>query len=173
MRRRGVADVPLSVLDLVIVAVVLVSGAISLIRGFVKEAISLASWVLAFWVALVFAAKLALLWPESLEGPTLRWIAAAVTLFMTTLLVGGLANFLVSALVERTGLSGTDRTLGVVFGVLRGVVIVALLVLVGSETTLREEAWWEGSRLRAYFAPIAAWMRTHYPAEMAESWLAS
>lgn len=160
-------------LDLIIVAVVIVSGAISLIRGFVKEAISLASWVLAFWVALVFAAKLAILWPESLEGPTLRWVAAAATLFMATLLVGGLANFLVSTLVERTGLSGTDRALGVAFGLMRGIVIVALLVLVGGETTLREEAWWEGSRLRELFSPIAAWMKMHYPADMTESWLAS
>jgi len=160
-------------LDWIIVAVVLVSGGISVIRGFVKEAISLATWVLAFWVALVFAAKLALLLPASLESPTLRWLTAAVSLFMTTLLVGGLANFLLSTLVERTGLSGTDRALGVVFGILRGIVIVALLVLVGGETSLRAEQWWTESSLRPYFDPVADWMKTHYPAEMAEDVLAS
>lgn len=162
----------MTLLDWGIVAVVLVSGAISVIRGFVKEAISLATWVLAFWVALMFAPKLAILMPDALESPTLRWVAAAVALFMTTLLVGGLANFLVSTLVEKTGLSGTDRALGVVFGVLRGVVIVALLVLVAGDTTLREEDWWRESRLRPAFDTVATWMRTHYPDDMAESLLA-
>jgi len=160
-------------LDWIIIAVVVVSGAISVARGFVKEAISLASWVLAFWVALAFAAKLAILMPASLESPTLRWLAAAIALFMATLLVGGLANFLVSTLVEKTGLTGTDRALGVVFGILRGIVIVALIVLIGSATSLREETWWNGSALRPLFDPVAAWMRAHYPADMAESWLAS
>ena len=160
-------------LDWIIVAIVLVSGAISIVRGFVKESISLATWVLAFWVALVFAGKLALLMPDALQSPTLRWVAAAVVLFMATLLVGGLTNFLVSTLVEKTGLSGTDRALGVVFGVLRGVVIVAVLLLVGGETVMRGEGWWSGSRLRPYFDPVAEWMRTHYPADMAEEALSS
>ena len=161
----------MTLFDWIILAVVLVSGAISVIRGFVKEAISLATWVLAFWVALAFAAKLALLMPDSLQSPTLRWVAAAVVLFMATLLVGGLTNFLISTLVEKTGLSGTDRALGVVFGVLRGVVIVALMVLVVGDTALREEAWWQESRLRPSLGVVAEWMRAHYPAGMAESLL--
>jgi membrane protein required for colicin V production len=161
----------MTILDWIIVGILVISAGISIIRGFVKEAISLATWVLAFWVALAFAAKLALLMPESLESPTLRWGAAAVALFMATLLVGGLANFLISTLVEKTGLSGTDRALGVVFGALRGVAIVALLVLVAGDTTLREEDWWFESRLRPSFDAVAAWMRAHYPADMAESLL--
>jgi len=162
-----------NVLDWVIVAVIVVSGVISVARGFVKEAISLASWLTAFWVALVFAPKLALIMPASLQSPTLRWGAAALSLFMATLLVGGLTNFLVSTLVEKTGLTGTDRALGVVFGILRGIVIVALIVLVGSATSLRQETWWNRSSLRPLFDPVAAWMQAHYPADATESWLAS
>jgi len=160
-------------LDWIILAIVVVSGVISIVRGFVKEAISLASWVLAFWVALAFAAKLAILMPDALESPTVRWVAAAVCLFMVTLIVGGLANFLISTLVEKTGLSGTDRALGVAFGVMRGVAIVAILVLVIGDTAMREANWWRGSTLRPYLDPVAAWMRTHYPADMAESLLSS
>lgn len=161
----------MTILDWIIFGILVISAGISIIRGFVKEAISLATWVLAFWVALAFAAKLSLLMPEALESPTLRWGAAAVALFMATLLMGGLANFLISMLVEKTGLSGTDRALGVVFGALRGVAIVALLVLVAGDTTLREESWWVESRLRPSFDAVAAWMRVHYPADMAESLL--
>jgi len=160
-------------LDWIILAIVVVSGVISIVRGFVKEAISLASWVLAFWVALAFAAKLAILMPDALESPTVRWVAAAVCLFMVTLVVGGLANFLISTLVEKTGLSGTDRALGVAFGVMRGVAIVAILVLVIGDTAMREANWWRDSTLRPYLDPVAAWMRAHYPADMAESLLSS
>lgn len=157
--------------DWLIVVVVVASGAISVVRGFVKEAISLATWIVAVWVALVFAPKLALLLPVSWESPTLRWGVSAVGLFMSTLLVGGLANFLVSTMVEKTGLSGTDRALGVVFGILRGVAIVAVVVLIFSETSLAQEAWWTESRLRPAFEPIAEWLKAHYPADMAESML--
>jgi membrane protein required for colicin V production len=129
--------------------------------------------VLAFWVALAFAAKLAILMPDALESPTVRWVAAAVCLFMVTLIVGGLANFLISTLVEKTGLSGTDRALGVAFGVMRGVAIVAILVLVIGDTAMREANWWRDSTLRPYLDPVAAWMRAHYPADMAESLLSS
>ena len=162
----------MTLLDWLILAIIVISGAISVIRGFVKEAISLATWIIAFWIALVFAPKLALLLPAGLEGDLLRWSVAAVALFMGTLLVGGLTNFLISTLVEKTGLSGTDRSLGVVFGVLRGVVIVALLILVAGDTALREEQWWESSRLRPAFDTVAQGIRDHYPADVAESLLA-
>lgn len=157
--------------DWVILAIVLVSGLISIWRGFVREAISLATWVLAFWVALFFGPKLMVLMPDSLESPTVRWLAAVIALFMATLLVGGLANFLVSTLVEKTGLTGTDRALGVVFGILRGVVIVALAVLLMGETALQGEAWWQESRLVPYLDPMAAWMKDNYPSGIAESLL--
>lgn len=159
----------MNLFDWIIIAIVAVSGLISIWRGFVKEAISLATWVAAFWIALVFAPGLATILPGSLESPMLRWTIAAVSLFMATLLVGGLANFLVSSLVERTGLSGTDRSLGTVFGILRGVVIVALIVLVAGGTTVDGEPWWQGSSLRPWFDPLADWMRESYPAERAES----
>lgn len=159
-------------LDWIILAVVVVSGLISIWRGFVREAISLATWLLAFWIALFFGPKLMILMPASLESPTVRWLAAVIALFMLTLLVGGLANFLISTLVEKTGLTGTDRALGVVFGILRGVIIVALAVLLMGETALQREAWWRESRLVPYLSPMADWMKANYPAGVAESLLA-
>ncbi|MDX1609750.1 MAG: CvpA family protein [Halofilum sp. (in: g-proteobacteria)] len=162
----------MTILDWAIVVVMLVSGLISIWRGFVKEAISLATWILAFWIALAFGPKLAVLMPAALESPTLRWLASVIALFMATLLVGGLANFLVSTLVEKTGLTGTDRALGTVFGILRGAVLVALAVLLMGETAIQREGWWQDSSLRPYFSPAAEWMKQNYPAEMAESLLA-
>lgn len=163
----------MNLLDWIIIAIIAVSGLISVWRGFVKEAISLATWIAAFIIALFFAPKLAVILPDGIESPIVRWGIAAVTLFMTTLLVGGLFNFLISSLVERTGLSGTDRSLGVVFGVLRGVVIVGLGVLVVGDTALQQEPWWDGSQLVAHFQPFAGWIREAYPADLAESLMAA
>lgn len=159
----------MNIFDWIIVVIIFISGLISVWRGFVKEAISLATWIVAFWVALVFAPKLAAILPGGLESPMLRWGISAIGLFMSTLLAGGLVNFLVSSLVERTGLSGTDRSLGVVFGILRGVVIVALLVLIAGDTAFREEGWWRESRLVPRFEPFGQWIREAYPAGLAGS----
>lgn len=161
----------MSVLDWAIVAVILVSGLISVWRGFVREAISLGTWVAAFLVALIFADKLAALLPAAVESPLARWGLAAIGLFMATLLVGGLVNFLVSSLVERTGLTGTDRSLGVVFGILRGVLIVGLGVLIIGDTALQSEPWWQSSRLAPHFEPFADWIRQAYPAGLADDLL--
>lgn len=159
----------MNTLDWIIIAIVAVSGLISVWRGFVKEAISLATWIAAFAIALLLAPNLATILPAAIESPMARWGIAAVALFMTTLLVGGLLNFLVSSLVERTGLTGTDRSLGIVFGILRGVVIVALGVLIVGDTALRDEPWWQGSSLAVHFEPFAEWLRQAYPADLADS----
>lgn len=162
----------MNLLDWAIIAIIAVSGLISVWRGFVKEAISLATWLAAFVIALLFAGKLATLLPSGIESPMVRWGLAAIGLFMATLLAGGLLNFLVASLVDRTGLSGTDRSLGIVFGLLRGFVIVSLGVLVASDTALHAEPWWEESRLAPHFEPFAEWIRQAYPAGLAESLLA-
>lgn len=159
----------MNTLDWIIIAIVAVSGLISVWRGFVKEAISLATWIAAFCVALLLAPNLATILPAAIESPMARWAIAAVALFMTTLLVGGLLNFLVSSLIERTGLSGTDRSLGIVFGILRGVVIIALGVMIIGDTALHDEPWWQESRLAVHFEPFAEWLRQAYPADLAES----
>ncbi len=141
--------------DFGILAIVLVSCIISVVRGFVKEAISLATWVLAFWVSFMFSDKLASLLPAGLEAPTLRWALSFIALFLATLLVGGLTNFLLSTFVQRSGLSGTDRSLGIVFGFLRGVVVVIALVLLAGRTTVPQEAWWRDSLLIAPLERLA------------------
>lgn len=156
-------------LDFIILGIVALSALISVMRGFVKEAVSLATWILAFWVSATFGGKLATLLPEALSNPQLRVAVSFVALFLATLLVGGLANFLLSAFVTRSGLSGTDRALGVVFGVLRGVVVVAVLVLLAGLTTMTGEAMWTDSLLVDYFQIVAVWIRDYLPEDVARN----
>ncbi len=134
--------------DWTIVAILVLSALISIMRGFVKEALSLATWVAAILIAMIFSERLALLLVDHIDTPSLRELVAFALLFIATLLVGAMVNYLISALVRVTGLSGTDRLLGMCFGLARGVVIVmALLILLPGMVPVNEDAWWHESRL--------------------------
>lgn len=155
-------------LDLVIIGVIALSAVISLFRGFTKEAISLATWILAFWLALTFATRLAGMIPESITSPTARIALAFAGLFVVTVILGGILNFLISSLVEKTGLTGTDRALGVVFGMIRGVLLVVVLTLLAGLTTLPKEKVWERSLMIDYFEQGAIWLKAYVPDSLAK-----
>jgi membrane protein required for colicin V production len=155
-------------LDLLILGIVLLSAVISLVRGFVREAFSLAIWVLAFWVSWNFFRDLEVPLRAWIDSPTARLGIAFAALMIATLVVGGLVNFLLIQLVERTGMSGTDRLIGVVFGVARGVLLVAVLVLLAGLTPLPGEGFWMESALVGYFEELALWLRDLLPPEFAE-----
>lgn len=155
-------------LDWVIIGVIAVSAVISLARGFVREAFSLAIWVLAFWVSWSFFRDLAGPLVGLIGSPTLRLGVAFGLLMLATLIIGGLVNYLIIQLVERTGMSGTDRLFGMVFGAARGVLLVAILVLLAGLTPLPGEPWWRASTLVGYFQELAFWLRELLPPEIAD-----
>ena len=155
--------------DYAILGILLISSFISLVRGFVKEALSLVGWVLAFWVSLSFAVPLSKLFEFSSDDPTLRLIIAFAALFVLSLIVSSVINFFASRLVQRTGLTGTDRFLGVIFGFLRGALLVSVLVLLAGLTSLPKEDWWDDSFLLFRFQAIAMWIRELLPADVAAS----
>lgn len=143
--------------DYAIIGVILLSAVISLIRGFVKEAISLAIWISAFFIASQFYADLAT-YLTKLDDLMIRNGVAIAILFVSTLVLGGLINYLISQLVQFTGLTGTDRALGLVFGALRGLLIVsALLFFFDTFTPLSSSKWWGTSVLIPEFSLIIEW----------------
>lgn len=147
--------------DWCILVVLAVSVVFGVLRGFVKEALSLAAWVLGFWVALAHWSMLA--------GKLGGWIdsrgAAATVAFgallFGTLLVGALINHFVAKGLEKAGLQGFDRALGALFGLVRGVAIVAVLLLFAGLLHADRSDSWQRSTLVPYFGPVAKWLRTH------------
>ena len=141
-------------IDYAIIGVILISTVISLVRGFVKEAISLAVWFGAFFIASQFYADLAT-YLTNINDELMRNGAAIAILFVATLILGGLINYLISQLVEFSGLSGTDRALGLVFGALRGALIVsAMLFFMDTFTPSANSEWWQASVLIPEFKPV-------------------
>jgi len=155
-------------LDYVLIIIIAVSALISLMRGFVREAFSLAIWILAFWISWSFFRELALQFEPLVESPTVRIGVAFGLLMLATLVVGGLVNYLLIQLVERTGMSGTDRFIGMIFGMARGVLLVAVLVLLAGLTTFPQETWWNDSQMVPYFEELAYWLRDLLPEDLAE-----
>ena len=145
--------------DWAIVAIISLSSLISLRRGFIKEALSLVIWLVAGGVAWLFGGALAEHLQNYIEVPSVRLIAAAGLLFVLTLLVGGLVSFLLGELVRVTGLSGTDRFLGMFFGAARGVLLVVILVGLLSLAPLQNDPWWQQSVLLPHFLLMADWSK--------------
>jgi len=144
-------------IDYVLLGIIVLSVLISLIRGFVKEALSLAVWVSAFFVASQFYTDLAAFLTR-LEDPLVRNGVAVAILFIITIIVGSILTHLIGQMVQKSGLSGTDRLLGAVFGVLRGVLVVcALLFAIDSFTPFAQEPWWQNSKLIPHFAVYIEW----------------
>ena len=144
--------------DWIIVAILAASGLLSLWRGFVKEAISLVVWIAAFGIGITFSPQLSTLLAASVENDSLRLILAFILLFIGTLIVGGLINRILASLFKVTGLSGTDRLLGMVFGVFRGaIVILACLIIVPPLVAVNEELWWRESMLIPQFLMLEDW----------------
>jgi len=144
----------------IILSVITLSGLISLVRGFVKEAMSLVIWIVAFAVAMQFKELAAGLLINMIEQPSIRQLVAWGGLFVATLLLGSVVNFLLSKLVSSTGLSGTDRMLGLVFGVFRGLLIVlALVIVLPGALPVDQDAWWQTSKLIPIFQGFEAWGR--------------
>ena len=155
----------MSWLDLVILGIIVLSALISLIRGFVKESISLLTWIVAGVLAFRYFSPMADLLEPFIAAPTIRNVVGFGILFVITLIVGAIINFILGQLVSKTGLSGTDKALGVVFGAARGVLIVTMVVLLASLTPMPVAEWWQDSAMIGVFEQLAQWGKEIIPAD--------
>lgn len=154
--------------DWVLLGIIFISLLVGTLRGFIKEFFALAVWVAAFFVAFHFSGAVA----EELTGqvtlPSARNALAFAGLFLITLLIGGLLTYLVGLMVEKTGLTGTDRLVGGIFGALRGLVLVIALVVIAGFTPVPQDPWWDESRVIQSVLPLAEWAADYLPEPIRE-----
>ncbi|MEA3275346.1 MAG: CvpA family protein [Pseudomonadota bacterium] len=154
--------------DYVIIGVIVLSALIGLARGFIREVLSLAVWLGAVFIAWVYFGELSVHLAPWISTPSVRLGAAFLILVFAVLIVGAIIGHLLTYLVEKTGLTGTDRVLGVVFGGARGAVLVAMLVFLGALTPLPEDSWWEESMLIGRFQVLAERILGEIPPDIVE-----
>lgn len=145
--------------DIVILGIIVISALISLMRGFVREALSLLGWLVSFWLAVTFAGDLAESFLSGISVPSLRVAVAFTIIFVLTLVIMALINKLASQLIKKSGLTGADRMIGMIFGVLRGVLIVSVVVFLAGFTAMPQDAWWQESIFMDVFHEFAVWLR--------------
>ena len=154
--------------DYAVLFVVAVSVAIGAWRGLIREAFSLAGWILAFVVANSFGGELADVLQSAIHNETARVIAAFVLLFVVVLLAVGLAGMLLSRLVRIAGLGLADRTFGAIFGLARAIVIVLALVMVAGFTTIPKQPWWRAALLSPPLETAVIAAKPWMPRDIAE-----
>jgi membrane protein required for colicin V production len=153
--------------DYALLTILAVSMGIGLWRGFVVEVLSLTVWIAAFWLTIGFGTDVA----AQLTGigsPSARLFVGHAGVFITVLIVGGLLVWSIGKMIASTGLSATDRVLGLGFGLARGLVLACVGVLMLGFTPVPQEGWWAQARLIPSAQRGAEWMVTFLPADAAQ-----
>lgn len=153
----------LNIADYIIIAVIIISTLISLIRGFFKELISLAIWILGIWVAIKFHATFAEVFAPYISNISLRLIIGFASLFLSVLIFGAIFGYFLSFVIAKSGMSGFDRLLGMIFGCVRGVLLIAVVLLLISTTSFVQDDWWQKSVLIPHLQLLVDWLRVFLP----------
>jgi len=149
--------------DYAILGTIAISILVGALRGFMKEVFSLLVWAAAFIIAYQYGGNVAALMDDHISLPSARTAMGFTGLFIAVLLVGGLLNYLLGRLVESTGLSGTDRLLGGVFGAARGLALIVAVLLVAGFTPIPADPWWKDSQMVQRLMPFVAWSSGFLP----------
>jgi membrane protein required for colicin V production len=144
----------LSWVDLALAALLLISIGIGVVRGLVFEVMSLAGWVVAYFLSPPLAPLVEGLLPDDKFSPAVEHVIGLVLAFLFVLIVWSLATRLVKTLIHATPLSLIDRVGGAGFGALRGVFIGLLVVLIVGASPVAESTTWQASRAAPVLASV-------------------
>lgn len=156
----------MTVIDLIALAIIALSCVLGLMRGFVREAMSLAGWLLAFYGARTFAPEVGAVLP-GIESASLRYAAALVLIFVTVLLAVSLASMLLRGMVNLAGLGAYDKAVGVVFGLARALLVLLLLTVVAGLSALPKTQAWQGSWSHTWLESAVLYLKPWLPQDLA------
>lgn len=158
--------------DYIVLAILGASGLLGLLRGLIKEALSLIAYGVAFMAAIWWGPRVTQWLLPYIENDLLRIAAAYGAVFIVMLLLVGLINVTLATLIQKTGLTPADHGLGGLFGLLRGSLIVLVLVALAGYTDLPKEPWWTQARLSGTAVQGVQKIKQWLPPSLAE-WLPS
>ncbi len=158
----------MTLLDYAVLTIIGFSVLLGVMRGLVREVLALAAWAVAFVVAWLFGGQLAAIMPAEIPSEELRQLAGFAVLFFLVLLAMSLVAMAVSQMVKSAGLSVEDRLLGAVFGLVRGIAAVTILVLLAGATTLPSQPFWREAALRPVLERVAIVVKGWLPLEVSQ-----
>src|SRR3990167_6601860 len=148
-----------SIIDIVILGIIALSVFTGLVRGLVKEVVALVVWVVAIWLGVTYCQDVGEYFRSYVSNDSARVALGFVIILLLTILAGSLFNAFLGFILKSTGLTGTDRVLGMGFGFVRGIILVSLIILTIQMTSLfpREEIL-NKSHLYTKFTPVVNWL---------------
>ncbi len=158
----------LPLIDILIIVFFVISVMIGIYRGFVREVLSVGSWVLAALVAYRFGETVSTYIKPYINQEPLDLAIAYVVVFLAALIALSVLSHIIGQVFSSSGMSGIDRVLGSVFGVLRAAVIVAILILVGRFMAMDGQQWWLDSGFLDSFEPLVNWLKSLLPADIVQ-----
>ncbi|MGB6485640.1 MAG: CvpA family protein [Steroidobacteraceae bacterium] len=149
----------MNIADYVVIAAVVLSAIVGALRGFLREAIALAAWLVALFVAWHFSDTIEPHLGGLLAASYVRPWAARVIIVALILLLGAGLGAIMGHYVRLSIFSGVDRFLGFLFGAARGLVLIGVFVILGQLLKLDGEVWWRHSMLLPYGHSVANGLR--------------
>jgi membrane protein required for colicin V production len=158
----------ITAIDWLIIGIIAISTLISIVRGFVKEALSLVTLVAAILIARLFGGQVAGLLIDVISVPSLRLAAAYGGLYLAVMIIGGMINYLIYQVIKLAGLSTFNRILGMAFGFVRGGLIVVVAVAIFSRMPVSDDEWWQTSILIPPALDTANWLQVYVIEKVSE-----
>ena len=157
--------------DLLIAGIFLVSVLVGIMRGFIKEALSVTSWIVAIWLGSTFCHEAGDFIAQYFNIPnlTFRVWAGFTLVFVSTLFLFAFITYVITKLLVRGPMKSTDRVLGIASGAARAVLIVAALLMVARGFGMEESDWWQNSKYLPKFLPIADYIEPMIFEQLPES----
>ena len=150
-------------IDYAIIAIIIISTIISLFRGFIKEIVSLVIWIVAFVLAFHYSTALSNEFRTHIASDSLRLTISFVLILISTLLAGAVIKFIMNRIKSNSEVGMTDRILGTILGLLRGIFLVVMLLLLGELTTFNQTPAWQNSALIPHLEFLVTWSKHLIP----------
>jgi len=154
--------------DYIVLVIIGISIVLSIMRGFIREALAILAWIAAFLTAKAYASQILPMMPENIPTESLRMLAAFLVLFFATLLVASLLAIALSSVFKKVGLSWLNRLLGAIFGLVRGVIIVCIVVFLAGFTEVPNDARWRDAMFSAPLEALVISMLPWVPVSIAK-----